>query len=292
MKKFITILGLALLAVFRGPAQVVTVQISLTQNQFLPAEALPVTVQVFNTSGQTLHLGADNQWLTFSVQSMDDNASVVKHSQPPVAGAFDVGSAEVAIKHVDLEPYFDLKKTGRYRITAFVHIPEWNADVTSNPQEFDVIDGVELWSQEFGLPMPAGVTNQMPEVRKYVLQQANYLEKQLRMYLLVTDASGGQIYKVSAIGPMVSFSQPEAELDSDSNLHLIYQSGSQSFLYSIITPAGNIISQEIYDYYNTRPHLSMDGSGKITIVGGVRRVKPGEVPLIVTPAPLPVAPNK
>src|SRR5580658_5971255 len=175
MKKISAILTFALLAFLRAQAQVVTLDVSLDQDQYLPSETLPVTVRVINNSGQTLHLGADDNWLTFSVQSLDNNdSSVVKQSQPPVTGAFDLGSSEVAIKQVDLAPYFDLKQTGRYRVIAFVHIAEWNMDVSSGPKEFDIVDGAELWSQEFGLPIPAGVSNRPPEVRKYALEEANY----------------------------------------------------------------------------------------------------------------------
>lgn len=161
MKQIFAILViLGLTAFVRAPAQnsaqVVSVEITLDQSQFLPAEALPVTVHVFNVSGQTLHLGAAPDWLTFSVQSLDNNNSdVARNSQPPVTGAFNLSSSDVAIKPVDIAPYFNLKETGRYRVTAFVHIPEWNTDISSQPVEFDIIDGAELWSQAFGVPKPA-----------------------------------------------------------------------------------------------------------------------------------------
>jgi hypothetical protein len=291
MKRLSVILALALLVFLRAPAQVVTLDISLDQDQFLPAETLPVTIHLYNNSGQTLHLGMDNEWLTFSVQSLDNNASDIGGSQPPVTGAFDLGSSEVATKHVDIEPYFNLKETGRYRVTAYVHIPEWNMDISSPPKEFDIVDGAQLWTQEFGVPMPAGVSNRPPEVRKYILEEANYLQKQLRMYLMVTDDTGEHIFKVAAIGEMVSFSHPEAQLDGDSNLHLLYQNGGQTFLYSVADPNGNILQQDIYDYVNSRPHLSLDDAGHIVVVGGSLRVKPADVPIVVPPNELP-APAK
>jgi hypothetical protein len=178
-------------------------------------------------------------------------------------------------------------------VVATVRIPEWGTSVASPAKEFDIIDGAQLWSQDFGLPMPAGVTNQPPVVRKYILEEANYLRKQLRMYVLVSDQSGTRILKVSAIGPMVSFSQPEAQLDRASNLHLLYQSGAQSFVYSVVNPDGNITQQEIYDYLGTRPRLAVNGDGDIVVRGGVRRPKPGELPEIKSPAELPApAPAK
>jgi hypothetical protein len=289
MKIALSMLGLAALAVFNAPAQVVTVAVSLEQDQFLPGESLPATVCITNNSGQTLHLGADPKWLTFSVEAVDNNFVVMQNADPPVVGAFDLGSSEVATKQVDLAPYFVMTHTGRYRVVATVHISEWGTDVASPKKEFDVIDGVQLWSQDFGVPPPAGVTNQPPVVRKYVLQEANYLRGRLRMYVLVTDQSGARVLKVSTVGPMVNFSRPEAQLDRASNLHLIYQSGARSFLYSVVNPDGIITQQEIYDYLGTRPRLTVDEAGNIVEKGGVRRVKPGELPAVQSPNEMPAA---
>lgn len=287
MKFSLSIFAIALLAFFSASAEIVTVEVKLDQDQFLPGESLPVTVRVINNSGQTLHLGTDENWLKFDVQSVDNATPVQRSSNPPVVGESDLGSSEVATKRVDIAPYFSLKRTGRYRLTAIVHIKEWGTDVSSEAVEFDVIDGSEIWSRDFGLPLPAGVTNRPPEIRKYILEQANYLRQQLRMYVLVTDQSKLRIFKVMAIGPMVSFSQPEAQLDNQSNLHVLYQSGAQMFIYSVINPNGNITQQDIYDLLDTRPRLGLNGNGDIIVVGGVRRMKPGELPPVKMPDELP-----
>jgi hypothetical protein len=283
MKIAWSILGLALVSLLNASAQVVTVQVSLEQEQFLPGESLPATVHIVNNSGQSLHLGAAPDWLTFSVESVDNDFVVMKNDDPPVVDPFDLDSAEVATKRLDLAPFFAMTHAGRYRVVATVHIPEWGTDVRSPAQEFDIIDGAQLWSQDFGVPVPAGVTNQLPVVRKYILEEANYLRKQLRMYVLVSDQTGARVLKVSAIGPMVSFSRPEAQLDRASSLHVLYQSGAQSFIYSVVNPDGNITQQEIYDYLGTRPRLAVDDAGNIVVKGGVRRVKPGEVPAVTAP---------
>jgi hypothetical protein len=290
MKIALSILGLALVSLIHAPAQVVTVRLMTEQDQFLPGETFPITVYITNSSGQSLHLGADPKWLTFNVGAADDSFVVTRKTDPPVTGEFNLGSSQVAIKRLDLAPYFVMTHPGRYRVTATVHIAEWGADVVSPALQFNVIDGVPLWSQDFGMPMPAGVTNQRPVVRKYILEEANYLRKQLRMYVLVTDQSGSLVFKVSAIGPMVSFSKPEAQLDRANNLHVIYQSGAKSFIYSVVNPDGEITLQEIYDILDTRPHLAVNEDGNIVERGGVRRVKPGEMPVVKAPDELPPAP--
>jgi hypothetical protein len=290
MKIALPFLVLALLTVVNAKAQVVSVQLTSEQDQYLPGESMPVTVRIINNSGQTLHLGESPNWLTFIVDSKDNDSVVVQKGNPPVQGGFDVGSSQMAIKHMDLAPYFMLRKAGRYTISAKVHISEWGTDSTSQPKEIDVIDGAEIWSQQFGMPMPAGVTNRPPEVRKYTLEEANYLRNQLRMYVLVSDASGSDVLRVNAIGPMVSFSQPEAQLDRESFLHVVYQSSARSFIYSVISPDGEITQQEIYDYVNTRPHLALDTNGDIVEAGGEPRVRQVDIPIVRAPDELPQMP--
>jgi hypothetical protein len=286
MKFLPFVLGWMLLTLVSAPAQV-SVEVVLDQEQFLPSESVPVAVRITNRSGQTLHFGADANWLTFSVESADSFV-VIKNSEVPVTGEFDLDSSQMAIKRVDLAPYFVLSQPGHYRIVATLRIKQWNTEVASPPKGFDVINGAKLWSQDFGLPAPAGVTNQAPEVRRYSLIEANYLKSQLRLYVQVSDESESRVFKVSAVGRLVSFSQPEAKLDRLSNLHVLYQSGAQAFTYSVVNPNGDILQREMYDYANSRPRLTVNDNGDIAVVGGVRRVKPVEIPQVKPPNEVPV----
>jgi hypothetical protein len=285
MKFSWSIFGLVLLTFFRVSAQV-NVDVALEQEQFLPSESLPVAVHITNRSGQTLHLGADANWLTLDVESAD-GFIVIKNADVPVVGEFNLGSSEVATKRVDLAPYFTLTQPGRYRIIATVRIKDWSTEVTSPPQSFDVINGAKLWSQTFGVPMPTGESNQPPEVRKYTLEQANYLRSQLRLYAQVSNESESRVFKVVALGKMVSFGRPEAQLDRLSNLHVLWQSGGAVFSYAVVNTGGVILKQEIYDYIKTRPRLGADDSGDIGVIGGVRRVKPEILPVVKSPDELP-----
>ncbi len=280
MKALFSFLGLSLcLCLFTASAQV-TVEVTVDQDQFLPGETIPVSVHVTNRSGRMIRLG-DGDWLTFYIQSSDGSV-VTKKSDPPVAGEFFLDTLEVGTKRVDIAPYFNLSQMGSYRITANVHIKDWNTDIASAPKNFDLIEGAQLWSQTFGVP-DSGALNQPPTVRKYSLIQANYLKDQLRLYVEVTDDSGS-VFKVIAIGSMISFSQPEAQLDRLSNLHVLCQGGARSFTYSVIDPNGKIILRDTYDYTGTRPRLSEDTSGNIVVTGGVRRLKSDELPAVHSPA--------
>lgn len=268
-------LGLALLLVWAGPicAQV-KVEVTQEQHQFLPNEPLEIAVRITNRSGQTLHLGGEADWLTFSVISKQ-GLVVPKNSDAPVAGEFVLESSKVAIKRVDLAPCFGLTQPGRYEVTATVYIPDWKRDINSLPQPFDLIEGTKLWEQEVGVPKPG--SNAAPEVRRYVLQQATYLRGQMRLYVRITDGPGVTL-KVFPVGPMTSFSRPEPQVDKLSNLHLIYQDGPHSFLYTVCNLSGEVTLRQTYDYVESRPRLRINEAGEIAVLGGVRRIASNDVP--------------
>jgi hypothetical protein len=178
---------------------------------------------------------------------------------------------------VDLAPYFNVMRPGRYVITATVRIKEWPAQLTSETKAFDIVDGTKLWEREFGVPKSVGASAESPEVRKYILQQATYLRSHLRLYVRITDASGAKVIKVFPLGPMLSFGQPEAQVDSASNLHVLYQNGPRSFSYTVVDPDGEIVVRQTHDY-TTRPRLQPDREGKISVVGGTRRPTSSDVP--------------
>jgi hypothetical protein len=263
----------------------VTVVVALDQEQFLPGEPLPVSVKITNFSGQRLHLGAERDWLTFSVESVDGFV-VIKNADVPVVGEFDLDSSQMATKKVDLAPYFMLTRSGRYHVVATLRIKEWRAQEASAPKLFDIINGVVLWSQDFGVPEPAGAAGtpgHAPEMRKYSLIKANYQSSQMRLYAQVSDALNARVYKISAIGPLISFSEPEAQVDQQSQLHVLYQSGGSLFSYMVMDPEGTIVRRELYDYVNRHPRLGVDDQGKVTVVGGVRRLHADEMPMVKMP---------
>ncbi len=268
-------LGVLLFSLGLASAQV-TVEVTQDQEQFLPGEALPVAVRITNRSGQTLHLGAEDDWLSFIVEGRDGRV-VEKSGDVPVVGEFELPPSKVAIKRVDLAPCFPVTTPGRYSITAVVRVRSWNQELTSPAKSFDLIEGTSLYEQEVGVPRTEGDTNSAPEVRRYLLQQANYIRGQLRLYLRVTDAYGKPL-RVCPIGKLLSFSRPEAEVDNTSRLHVLYQDGPRSFSYNVFDVQGLVSARQTYDYVTNRPHLRNDREGNISVAGGLRRVTPNDVP--------------
>jgi hypothetical protein len=285
--------GLLLAAVLPLQGQV-TVDVVLDQDQYLPAEQLLAGVRIVNRSGQTLHLGEEADWLQFSFEKVE-GGGLEKLENPPVQGGFDLAATKQATVRVDLAPCYDLREQGRYFISATVKIKDWNQAIVTKQVPFSIIEGTKLWEQSFGVPrQDAG--GRPPETRKYALQQANYLKNQLRLYLRVS-ASDDRVIKLINVGPMISFGQPEPQVDAQSRLHLLYQSGARTFTYLVVDPDGEVLVRQTHDYTETRPRLRPDDNGQIAVVGGARHLAADDLPKATStkpaapvPAPAPVPP--
>jgi hypothetical protein len=263
----------------------VSVEITHQQDQFISGEAIPLAIRITNLSGQALELGEDPDWLTFTVDSLETGGGIVqKLEEVPVQGEFTLPSSKTAIKRVNLEPYFNLTMPARYSVTAILRIPGWDREIVSPPKSFYVLQGTRMWERHVGIPGTG--TSGIPETRRYILQQANYLKGQMKLYLRVTDGSGHNVIRVQPLGGILSFSRPEPQVDRHSNLHLIYQSGPSAFTYFLFNPQGNILKRETYDYVNSRPRLRVDEEGNITVIGGIRRITKDDIP-VPQPAPEP-----
>jgi hypothetical protein len=281
---------LALVLAFAGSLSAqVSVEVLMDQDQFLPNEAMTARVRIVNNSGQTLRFGPED-WLSYSIEAMDGFV-VLKNGNAPVAHNFEIKAAEMATAHADLSPYFNVSKPGRYAVTATVRIKDWDVQVSSMPKHFDVIRGVKIWEQPFGVPQ-APEDHSQPEVRKYILQQAT-LARHAELYFRLTDSGETKTLRVFPIGPMISFSDPQMHVDQNSNLHLVYQQAAHIYNYSVINPEGEVTTRQTYFYTSSAPHLRVDESGNIKIIGGERHVAENDLPsqrrpIYTNDLPLPV----
>jgi hypothetical protein len=270
MQKFLFILALLACAVV-ARAQV-TVEVLFDQEQFLRSESLPLRVRINNFSGQTLRLGEELDWLAFTV-SGDDGKAMARQGNIPLPKPFTLDSAKNLSLRADLMPYFQLSEAGRYKVTARVKIPQLQSEVTSEPKTFDIISGAKIWEKDVGVPGTSPLV-----VRKFALQQATFL-KQARLYARVTDAKEMALIRVAPLGPLTSFSRPEAMVDKSSQLHVLFQNGQRSFTYAIVLPDGELIIRQTYDIVgSSRPTLRQEDDGRMVVHGGQRRLLLSDLP--------------
>ena len=179
-------------------------------------------------------------------------------------------------KKVNLTPYYDLGRIGRYFVTATVNLPQWGT-IQSKPIAFDIIRGSSLWERDFGVPRNTEAVASAPEVRKYALVQTLHA-KVIKLYFRLTDTTEDKIYRIYSLGQMVSFSSLEPQIDKFSNLHVLFQTGGRAFTHCLINPDGVLLGRETYEPGDTRPALRAEKDGRIRVAGGVRRLSASDLP--------------
>jgi len=276
MKVFLALLACAALGLIEARAQSVTVELLLDQEQYIANEDLEVRVRITNFSGQPLTFATESDWLSFNIEG-SANKVVSQRALVEAIGEFKLDSSTIGTRRVNITPFFDLARPGRYTITANVRVPQLNTRIPSRTKSFNIITGTVLWQQDFGVPTESKTTNAPLEIRKYSLLQVSQ-QKDLMLYFRLTDATGGHSFRVFPIGNLISFSNPEGQLDRFNNLHVLYQMSARSFLYTSINPEGVMLARETHDISTSRPSLHGEKDGRITVTGGSRRPAANDVP--------------
>jgi hypothetical protein len=265
-----------------GQPNGVTAELQLDQNQYLPAEDMQLKVRITNRSGQPVAFGQDNQWIAFDIVA-ERGPVIFKYAEMPVKGPFTLLSGQEAVRSFNPTPYFNFRRPGLYRISALIKIPQWNQQIACKPVVFTVTEGIplpNLGNLQIGVPPPPGLTNVPPEIRRYSLIKVSDLDE-LKLYFRLTDRFG-QTLRVFPLARMISFSDPQAQIDRGNNLHVLLQTGARTFTYSVLDPAGALIVRQYHEYTQTRPVLRSDGEGRVFVAGGRRLLTLGDIP---PPAP-------
>jgi len=265
------LITLALAAACAPALAQVTAEIVFEQEHFLRSESLPLRLRISNFSGQPVEFGGTPDWITFTVANRE-GTPLPRAGDIPLPKPFTVESSKSVSLRVDLMPFFNLHEAGQYFAKARLRIPAIEKELTTEPKAFDIISGTTIWRREVGVP-----GTKPPALRQYALQQATFA-KQLRLYVRVTGANEAQVVRVVPLGMLLSFSQPEAVVDNSSQLHVLFQYGARSFLYSIVTPDGDQIVRQTWDYNDTRPRLQSMEDGRVIVAGGARRILLSDLP--------------
>jgi hypothetical protein len=197
----------------------------------------------------------------------------------PVKGPFTLLSGQTVTREFNPTPYFGFRHAGRYSVAAIIKIAQWKQEIACRPVAFTVSEGLplaNLGNLSFGVPPPPGVTNLAPEVRRYSLLKVTYID-QMKLYFRLTD-NGGRTLRVFPLARMVSFGDPEAQLDRANNLHVLFQTGARTFYYAVMDPNGNVVTRQFHEYTQTRPSLRLSENGWIFVAGGRRLLTMNDIP--------------
>ncbi|MBX3748224.1 MAG: hypothetical protein KF833_23185 [Verrucomicrobiae bacterium] len=285
--RWITVcLGAWLFATAGVRAQVtgLEISVSLEDTVFLPGEEVPVAVRITNLAGRPLSFGEGPDWLVFHVETRGGNA-VERLAPTPYREPFMLESSQAGTQWWNIQPLFDLDEGGSYVVYAELRMPEWERRVFSRGATFIVQPARKMWEVTFGVPPEPGVESGAPEVRRYALQSVTRL-KERRLYARVTNVEETHIYRVVFLDRLLTFSNPEQQLDILSRLHVLFQTGGNTYTYCVVDPDGELVIRQRHEILpGSRPFLARTDGGRVEVRGGRRLPALTDIPL---PEPPPI----
>lgn len=246
----------------------VWVEVSFDKDQYLPFEPVTMEVKITNFSGQTLRMGEDPQWIEILIENKE-GSPVREISKLPVVYPFEIPNASRGIRRFNITPYFEIYTPGQYTVRIAIQVRELGYRVEGKSSKFVVIPASPMWEQSFGYIPKDGKGY---EVRRYGLLQVHQGRRTL-LYVRVANEDATYVYRIFPIGVFLTFSRPETQLDKDALLHILWQTGGREFSYVVIDPEGNLVKQETYEYFMSRPKLVPTEDGGVRVGGGILKVK-------------------
>ena len=239
-----------------------SVQVKPEKDTFLVYESIPLSVLIRNYSGRTIELSAeaDKPWLSFVVA--DESGSMMAAIAAPRADEpLLIAPGQTVSRKIDLLPLYDIRARGGYRVQA--RVIGAGSSAISPPVALTVINGREIWSETVGLPAKEGA---LDEYRTYALL-ARRSEKQDMLHASVRDDQHQTVYGVVSLGGFITLGDPEAHVDKEGHLHVLYQVGPRSFAYAHIDPDARVVDRAVYSDLLSKPRLIVT-EGAVAVRGG------------------------
>jgi hypothetical protein len=254
---------LVLLGALTTHAQV-EVDISFRRSLYMVYEPLLCTVTIKNMSGATLDLTdtSREKWFGFQIETTDGRPL------PPINPdyrnqAVELAAGQKLTRTINLTPLYPLNEFGTYRVRAAVYCKQFKRYFVSSKLNVNITEGRIIWQKTVGVPEGAGVGR----ARIYSLL-SHRLPKRTMLYLRVEDRENGVIYGTTQLGRFLSFGEPDAEVDSASQIHILQNTAPKAFLYSHFDINGRLLKQQGYQAFDTRPYL-VNKDNVVMVIGGV-----------------------
>ena len=75
------------------------------------------------------------------------------------------------------------------------------------------------------------------------------------------------VYGLIPLGGFLTLTPPEARIDRQGQLHVLYQTGPRAFGYVEVDPNARILTKAVYSDFITKPQLIVN-DGAVTVHGG------------------------
>lgn len=242
------------------------VEMKLEKNTYVSYEAMEAEVTVYNRSGRDQVLGgpAGTTWLRFQVKDIKGNL-LSPTSQRIAEEPILVKAGGRVVRKIDLTTFYPVYEFGTYRVRASAYLPPLEQYYESQEEKVNVSDGKVIWEEVVGAP--PGYGGPYSQRRFSLLTYRG--EQKTELYVRVRDEQSGGVYATFSLGAVILFHRPQAVVDQDGRLNVLYLGAPQVFAHTQVGFDGELIGRNVYraDGYS-KPILMLADGGGVRVRGG------------------------
>jgi hypothetical protein len=253
----------------------VAMKLELNRKNYIQYETVFAKVIMRNDSGHVLAFGQHEKLrgsLHFEIteQSGRKIEKIAKGDPSIIGTILKPGQTKQFI--IPVSKYYSLGDPGKYKIIAYIKHAQLRSEYCSNPEQFEVSKGIELWSRTVGVPdFIQSKSKNTIKTRSYTLRTL-FDGSDKVIFLVVEDKK--MVYAVRKIGLEVSNTEPQCEIDLLSRLHLLLPVSSRIYSYFVFDINGKVEARDVYKRTTTLPMLVRNvESGTVLVAGGERARK-------------------
>jgi hypothetical protein len=261
-----------LLAAATAQAQV-QVELKFKRLQYIAHEPVIATIKVANLSGRDIDLRDDNgqQWFGFEINAGEGRLLAPLRGAAPEP-SLHIEAGKTVTRKVNLTPLFPVADLGSYHVRANIYFSDLNKFFYSATKVFQVTDARPVWQKTVGVPDGAASAG---DVRTYSLLTNRFVDY-TGLYVRVENRDTGVVYTTYSLGRIIANEEPQAELDSANQLHVLHCAAPRSWAYSHIGLNGELLKHSTFLETKTRPRLRHGTDGLIAVSGGMLDVPVAE----------------
>lgn len=259
------LVALSLVTLFLSCSQAysqIAVRLKMNKTNYMLNEPIAATVYITNHAGRQLVLRGDSSrpWLNFHMVASGKTVPIARRiNYKPVV----IPIGQTVARSINLNSTYSLGRMANYTCTATVNMPGPTRNgFTSNREHFTVTNGRTVWVQRAGIPQAPG------EIREYKLLSFSG-NRALELYAQVSSANSGLHIATIPLGKIVNMRRPTGTLDSQNNMHALYQVKPSVFTHTVISPNGKVLSATHHKRGAGGDPRLFPMNGAVVVAGGV-----------------------
>ena len=271
MRKEFTMLALAVTMTAALPAAAqIGIEVSLNRSIYMQYEPIYACVSLRNDTGRPLLFGSDPRltgFVLFDIRDRDGRPIPQRKGADISVTGLMMRPGEIKRMVIPIHKYYDLDRTGRYTINAFVSHNLLPQEYQSRNIRFRIERGVDVWKRTVGVANiddgdPKAPARERTDTIRTMTEAPNKY-----YYLVVEDYR--HVYGVMRVGQVIFSEHFSAEVDMLSRIHLLMPVTNKIFHYLSFSIEGENVNNSYWKITNTIPMLYRDpATGIVSRIGG------------------------